>query len=62
MWVNRAEKETTVTVAFPNNSIARESVLRYVEAMREVYLRVIDGQVPVESFGAAEADLDLKTA
>lgn len=62
MWVNRAEKETTVTVAFPNNSIARESVLRYVEAMREVYLRVIDGQVPVESFGAAETDLDLKTA
>jgi mycolipenoyl-CoA---2-(long-chain-fatty acyl)-trehalose mycolipenoyltransferase / long-chain-acyl-CoA---trehalose acyltransferase len=63
MWVNRGEKETTVTVAFPNNSIARESVLRYVESMREVYLRVIDGLVPVEAFTAAEAaDLDLKTA
>jgi hypothetical protein len=63
MWVNRGEKETTVTVAFPNNSIARESVLRYVESMREVYLRVIDGLVPVESFTDTDAaDLDLKTA
>ncbi len=52
-----------MTVAFPNNSIARESVLRYVESMREVYLRVIDGLVPVESFTDTDAaDLDLKTA
>jgi hypothetical protein len=43
MWVNRTQKETTVTVAFPNNPIARESVLGYVAAMKSVYGRVIEG-------------------
>ncbi len=37
------EQETTVTVAFPNNPIARESVMRYLEAMKAVYLGVVDG-------------------
>jgi hypothetical protein len=60
MWVNRAQKETTVTVAFPDNSIARESVLRYVESMRTVYLRVIDGLVPVKA--CETVDFDLKIA
>ena len=63
MWVNRAEAETTMTVAFPNNAVARESVMRYVEVMRSVYLRVIEGLVPIAHFhDGAAADLDLKTA
>jgi hypothetical protein len=43
MWVNRTAKETAVTVAFPNNPIARESVIRYVDAMKAVYQRVAEG-------------------
>lgn len=45
LWVNRGERETTVTVAFPNNPIARESIDRYLTAMIAVYLSVADGVV-----------------
>ncbi|WP_082949992.1 condensation domain-containing protein [Mycobacterium sp. ACS4331] len=41
MWVNRLGRGTTITVAFPNNSTARVSALRYVEAMRAEYLAVV---------------------
>lgn len=44
MWVNRAEKETTVTVMFPNNPIARESIARYLDAMKRVYAGVAEGR------------------
>jgi len=44
MWVNRTEKSLSVTVAFPNNPVARESVTRYVDTMKAVYLRVADGR------------------
>ncbi|PQM44467.1 Trehalose-2-sulfate acyltransferase papA2 [Mycobacterium talmoniae] len=43
MWVNRFGNGTTVTMAFPDNPIAEESVLRYIDAMKAVYLRVADG-------------------
>jgi hypothetical protein len=43
LWVNRGERETTVTVAFPDNPVARDSVTRYLEAMAAVYLGVADG-------------------
>jgi len=46
LWVNRGERETTVTVAFPNNPIARESIDRYLSAMTAVYQGVADGFVP----------------
>jgi hypothetical protein len=49
LWVNRGERETSITVAFPNNPIARESIERYVAAMTAVYLRVADGLVPSHS-------------
>jgi mycolipenoyl-CoA---2-(long-chain-fatty acyl)-trehalose mycolipenoyltransferase / long-chain-acyl-CoA---trehalose acyltransferase len=45
--VSRLKKETQVTVLFPNNPVARESVTRYVEALKSVYVRV------AESHGAA---------
>jgi Condensation domain len=38
-WVNRLRTETTLTVLFPNNSVARESVYRYTVAMKSVYAR-----------------------
>lgn len=62
MWVNRVEHETTVTAAFPSNPIARESVLRYLEAMRSVYLSVVEGRSLVSALDVDTADLDLKSA
>ena len=44
VWVNRLEEQTTVTVLFPNNPVARESVARYLAAMKSVYVRVADGR------------------
>jgi hypothetical protein len=40
MWVNRFQHETTVTALFPNNPVACESVSRYIEAMKSVYVRI----------------------
>lgn len=64
MWVNRVENCTTVTAAFPGNPVARESVLRYLQAMKAVYLRVVAGNDQMLAVGELddEADLDLKTA
>ncbi|HWT48959.1 MAG TPA: condensation domain-containing protein [Mycobacterium sp.] len=41
--VNRLENETQLTILFPDNPIARESVARYVEALRAVMVRVAEG-------------------
>ena len=49
LWVNRGERETSVTVAFPDNPIARESVDRYLAAMVGVYLSVADGAMAAPS-------------
>jgi hypothetical protein len=51
LWVNRGERETTVTVAFPNNPIARESIDRYLAAMTAVYLGVADGSLVAPARG-----------
>jgi mycolipenoyl-CoA---2-(long-chain-fatty acyl)-trehalose mycolipenoyltransferase / long-chain-acyl-CoA---trehalose acyltransferase len=45
MWVNRFENETTLTISFPDNAVARESVGRYIDAVRAVYARVSDRAV-----------------
>ncbi|MBI3215252.1 MAG: acyltransferase [Mycobacterium sp.] len=42
MWVNRKGR-TTVTVAFPKNPVARASVVRYLDVMKNVYHRVAEG-------------------
>ena len=42
--VNRLEKKTQLTLVFPNNPVARESVTRYIAAMKSVYARVADGR------------------
>jgi hypothetical protein len=44
MWVGRVHDEVSLTVFFPDNPIARDSVTRYVEAMQEVYAGVADGR------------------
>jgi len=40
--VNRLENETHMIVLFPNNPVARESVTRYMSAMKSVCVRVAD--------------------
>lgn len=40
--VNRLENETQMIALFPNNSIARESVTRYMAAVKSVYTRVAE--------------------
>ena len=40
--VNRLENETQMVVLFPNNATARESVIRFIEAVKSVYSRVAD--------------------
>ncbi|WP_299563990.1 condensation domain-containing protein [uncultured Mycolicibacterium sp.] len=60
MWVNRMQ-ETTVTVAFPSNPIARESVQRYVELMRAVFLRFAEGGDEAVAAGLG-AGVGLKSA
>jgi mycolipenoyl-CoA---2-(long-chain-fatty acyl)-trehalose mycolipenoyltransferase / long-chain-acyl-CoA---trehalose acyltransferase len=44
MWVNRRDTGTTVTVAYPDNAVARESVAQYVDMMKVVYLRAAEGR------------------
>jgi hypothetical protein len=43
MWVNRHAAKTTVTISFPDNSIARESVHRYIAALTQVFTCVAKG-------------------
>jgi mycolipenoyl-CoA---2-(long-chain-fatty acyl)-trehalose mycolipenoyltransferase / long-chain-acyl-CoA---trehalose acyltransferase len=45
--VNRFENETHVVVLFPGNPVARESVTRYIAALKSVYLRVAEGREAV---------------
>lgn len=61
MWINRFGNGTSVTVAYPDNPIARESVTRYIEAMKSVYVRVAEGHGEVAP-AANLVQFDLKPA
>ncbi len=52
LFVARFEKKTEVTVIFPKNPIARESVTRYLEALKSACARVAArrGAVPLRNF------------
>jgi hypothetical protein len=43
MWVNRHASKTTVTISFPDNSIARESVRRYIATLTHAFTCVAKG-------------------
>ena len=45
IFVSRMETETVMTVLFPDNPVARESVARYLQVMKSWYARVADGHV-----------------
>jgi hypothetical protein len=40
MWVNRQAGSTTATVSFPDNSVARDAVHRYLAALTEAFTDV----------------------
>ena len=42
--VFRLEKETQVIVQFPDNPVARDSITRYIAALKSVYARVADAR------------------
>jgi hypothetical protein len=42
MWINRQAANTTVTISFPDNAIARESVARYIATLVKVFARVVE--------------------
>lgn len=44
IFVYRMEKETAMTVLFPDNPVARESVTRYLQLMKSHYVRVAEGK------------------
>ena len=51
--VNRLDNETRLTVVFPKNPVARESVTRYIAALKSVYARVADGRGAVARCAAS---------
>ena len=54
LFVARFEQKTEVTVMFPKNPIARESVTRYVDAMKSACARVAErGAVPLRNVARA---------
>lgn len=64
MWINRHAEETTLTISFPDNEIAQESVQRYIDTMIEVFGRVVvagesvAAQVNPDGLGADEDDTE----
>jgi hypothetical protein len=56
MWVNRHAAKTTVTISFPDNSIARESVHRYIATLTHVFTRVAKGTSEFVDVVADQAD------
>jgi hypothetical protein len=63
MTVGRVFDETSMAVFFPNNPVARESVLRYVEAMKSVCVRASEGRgalAPLRNGAHVQPRLDLK--
>jgi hypothetical protein len=41
VWINRHAEKTTITMSFPDNAIARESVHRYIATLVQAFTRVV---------------------
>lgn len=52
MWINRHAEKTTVTMSFPDNAIARESVDRYVATLGEMFARAVNATAGAPRAGA----------
>lgn len=55
MWVTRLQQETKVTVLFPDNPVAGESIASYVAAMKSAYARVATGRRGSRPFAQSRA-------
>ncbi|MET0703846.1 MAG: condensation domain-containing protein [Mycobacterium sp.] len=53
IWVTRRGTGTTVTIAFPDNPIARESAAQYVEALKAMFLEIADGRYATAALAGA---------
>jgi hypothetical protein len=58
VWINRHAERTTVTISFPDNEVAHESVRRYTETLIRIFARVIGKATEQSSMAAAEANSD----
>ena len=58
MWINRHAEKTTVTLSFPDNAIARESVDRYSATLTQMFARAIDATVDGAGLVAPTANDD----
>ncbi len=41
MWINRHAEKTTITMSFPDNAIARESIQNYIATLIQAFARVV---------------------
>ncbi len=58
MWINRQAANTTVTISFPDNATARESVQRYIAILIQVFARVVASVSDETNMVAAQRDPD----
>lgn len=58
MWINRQAASTTVTISFPDNEIARESVHRYIAALARAFARVVKNTPDQPGVVAPQQDSD----
>ena len=53
MWVTRLQHETRVSMLFPDNPVASDSIDRYIAAMKTTYARVASGRASVYAHSSA---------
>ncbi len=58
VWINRHAERTTVTISFPDNEVARESVHQYIETLNRIFARVAGKALEQSRTFAAEPDSD----
>lgn len=61
IWVNRHADKTTVTMSFPDNPVARASVLRYAAALTEAFARAVRPARPEPTARKAAQALRIRT-
>ncbi|WAC92591.1 condensation domain-containing protein [Mycobacterium sp. Aquia_213] len=58
VWINRHAERTTVTISFPDNEVARESVHQYIDTLSRIFARIAGKALEQSSPFAAETNSD----
>jgi hypothetical protein len=58
MWINRHAEQTTLTISYPDNEIARESVQRYIATLSEVCTNVAQSAAVDPGVAAPQGNSD----